>query len=163
MSVGKRSVNEHLRVNDSSDRPGSLKSSAHGSGRHRFEQLRDAIVNEEGVPKTQAMHLARQRHPDLYDDYVNGNGMGKRAPLDFESAVEAEMRKHSLTREVAGQRVAQAYGSTLPRRITKADHATADFEMAADEIYQTEGCSRVEAIRKARLGAGRDSYRRMQR
>jgi hypothetical protein len=157
MSVGKRSINEHLRSNDTSDRPGSLKASTHGSGRHgsgrhKFEALRDAIVNEGGVPKSQAMHLARQRHPDAYDDYVKeGNSMGKSAPMDFDGAVEAEMRKHSLTREVAGQRISQMFGSALPRRIAKGEDANARFQKRVYDIADRDGCDLTEATRRARF------------
>jgi hypothetical protein len=166
MSVGKRSVNEHLRVNDSSDRPGSLKSSTHGNGRHKFEALRDAIVNEEGVPKTQAMHLARQRHPDLYDDYVNGNGMGKRAS-SFEEMVRNEALLKGCTPTVAAQRLLYQHGGQVLDRsssIAKAVDAEGDFIAKAQAIYEQSGgaISKCESLRAARRAAP-SAFKRLQR
>jgi hypothetical protein len=55
---------------------------------------------------------------------------------------------------VAAQRVMHAYGSSAPQHssIRKvATDAQASFTDAAAEVYDAEGCSGAEALRKARL------------
>src|SRR3989442_12065670 len=59
--IGKASVDAFLRTHDESNRPGALAFSKHPPNRHKFEALTDKIKNEEGVPKSQALALARMR------------------------------------------------------------------------------------------------------
>jgi hypothetical protein len=172
-SVGKRltkdSVNAFVRTHDDNNRPGTLSSSKHPSSsnsRHKFLALVADIKNSHGVPASQAMALARQYHPGVFDDYQKHaptTNISKSAPMDFETAVEVEMRK-GVTREVAGQRVMQMYGNLLPRtNIQKAEVAGAALEDIADQAWQSDaGLSRTEALRKARL-ENPTLFRRMQR
>jgi hypothetical protein len=147
--VQKASVNEYLRVDDTSNRPGGLSSSSHGQGGHKFEALSMKLAHEENLPKAEATRQARLRFPDVFASY-NKRDMAKSAPMHFDSAVEAEMRKHSLTREVAGQRISQIFGSTLPRRIAKGEDANTRFQKRVYDIADRDGCDLTEATRRAR-------------
>jgi hypothetical protein len=153
--VSKASINAVLRENDTDNRPGTLKHSDHTQPRHKFEALVSKIVNDQGIPRSQAMAYARQQYPDVYRSYqefTNGNSAttAKRAP----DLVEIEMRK-GVTREVAQQRVAQLYGYRAfdtPDRLSKrADDAEYDLIAKANEVWADSGLSRCEALRETRL------------
>jgi hypothetical protein len=146
--VGKRSVNEYLRENSEADRPGSLKSSTHSHKPHKFEALVTAISNTEGVPRSYAMSLARQRHPDDYDDYVNGGRVSKRA----DDLIEMEIRK-GFSPELAKIRVANLYGFRAfdHDHVSFAKGCLYEFADAAADIYENSGLDRCESLRKARL------------
>jgi hypothetical protein len=119
--------------NDEDNRPGDLELSQHNSSsnsRHKFEALTDHVANTEGVPKSYAASLARQRYPDVYNSYVNNGGISKRAATTFEDLVGVEIRK-GFTPQMAAQRVAQLYGYRAldngSSSIAKAIDASAEF------------------------------------
>jgi hypothetical protein len=148
--VHKASVNEYLRENSEADRPGHLKSSSHTSSsnmRHKFEALTEHVKNTEGVPKSYAMALARQRYPDVYADYVNGGRVAKRA----DDLIEAEIRK-GFTPAMAAQRVANLYGyrGFDNEHVTFQKGCGIAFEDAAEDIYANTELDRCESLRKAR-------------
>jgi hypothetical protein len=141
--------------NDSGNRPGSLPSSTHPPNRHKFEALVDKIKNEEGVPKSYAMALARKRYPDVFASYQDRtqSNYSKAAPTTYEELVEAEMRK-GCNVEVAGQRVMQLYGSAALRHRTfaKSEVIADRFEKVAEDAWLAdEDCDHCTALRKARL------------
>jgi hypothetical protein len=83
----------------------------------------------------------------------HGRGDSYMTPQSFEEAVAREMAGHPVTKEVAMQRVINAYGSSLPRREPSlAKRETAEqLNDLADEIAARDGfTSRCEALRKAR-------------
>jgi hypothetical protein len=159
-NLGKASINEVLRTHSPADRPGALKTSTHTQPRHKFEALVDKIKNDQGIPRSQAMAMARMQFPDVYasyQDHTNGNGNGstfKRAPATYEQMVEAEMRK-GCNREIAGQRIAQLHGFRAfdqPSRITKRrDGLLYTFQKRVDQIMYQDGVDAAEATRRARM------------
>jgi hypothetical protein len=165
--LSKDSVNAFLRTHDDANRPGQRPSSKHPSSsnsRHKFLGLVQDIKNSHGVPKTEAMAIARQYHPGTFADYQKVDAtINKSAPATFEDHVAAEVRK-GCSELVAQQRVVNAYGNTLPRTsIAKAEVAGAALEEIADQAWQSDaGLSRTEALRKARL-ENPTLFRRMQR
>jgi hypothetical protein len=158
-SMGKASVNEFVRTHDSNNRPGKLKTSDHDTYRTKVQAMVDNISATENCSKPEALRRLRERHPDI----VAGNPINKSAPMDFETAVEVEMRK-GCSELVAQQRVMQMYGNLLPRtNITKGEVASAVLEDAADTIWKNDASlSRCESLRAARL-ANPSTFRRMQR
>jgi hypothetical protein len=160
-AVEKASVNEFLRVDDTSNRPGGLSSSSHGQGGHKFERLINDIKNERGVPGSQAAHIARSEFPDVFREYQDSKKpiFGKRAP----DLVGAEMAK-GCTREVAMQRVAQLHGyPAFAGTLAKAADAEADFIAAAAEMQERDpSLDACSALRKARL-SNPALYKRLQR
>jgi hypothetical protein len=145
--------------NDSSNRPGALATSSHPANRrHKFEALTEKIANDEGVPKSQAQALARQRYPDIYSHYVGSAGSYlKCAPVTFEDYVNVEMAK-GCSREVASKRVMQQHGfpalqhRAMSKRDLRAELAENQFHKAAQDIWCDDpDISRTEALRKARL------------
>jgi hypothetical protein len=170
--VSKASINEVVRTHSEANRPGSLSESKHPSSsnaRHKFEALVQDIKNKHGVPQTEAMAIARQYHPGTFADYqkqeASPRSIGKVAPPTYEDLVNVEMKK-GVTREVAGQRVAQLHGFRAfdnQTSFAKADIASAALEDVADQVYQSDASlSRCEALRKARL-SNPTLFRRMQR
>jgi hypothetical protein len=158
--VRKASINEFVRANDEDSRPGSLSSSTHGQGRHKFEAMADKIANEEGIPKSEATRQARLRFPDDYAAYVKHTNIGKAA----DDLIAAEIRK-GFTPRMAAQRVANAHGFPAfdNSAISKSDIAAADLDDVADAIFEGDGSlSRTESLRKVRL-QNPGLYKRMQR
>jgi hypothetical protein len=142
-----------------SERPSQLQHSTHPpSSRHKFEALTDKIKNEEGVPKSYAQSLARQRFPDVYRSYQehnNGGGsaVGKSAPTSYETLLATEIRK-GFSPQIAASRLAQQFGFRAfdnSSSFAKSENISDTFRSQAEEIYQSDGCSRTEALRKARL------------
>jgi hypothetical protein len=164
--IAKDLIDHTQREYDPKNRPGDLPISSHtsSSNSRHFEAMVDKISNEEGVPKSQALHLARQRHQDLYASYQrHGNGRGspsrgdtaKRAPEEtWESRVSQEMKKCGVTMEVAAQRVAQLHGfPALQNRMFKGTDTSlvAALQKRAEDIALRDGIGRADALRKARL------------
>jgi hypothetical protein len=149
----------HQQSNDSTHRPGSLDTSSHTSSsnqRHTFESLVSAIVNDKGLPRSQAMALARMQDPAAYLRY-QGHHTAKAAPTSFEGLVEQEMLRKGVTWEVGAQRVMQAHGSaalqnrSMSKREAVAVVAKNQLVKAAADIWEDNaGLDRCEALREAR-------------
>jgi hypothetical protein len=130
----------------------------------------DKIRNDQGVPKSQAMALARQQYPELYRHYVgSASYLNKAAPGSFEALVGEQLAKGCSTYEQAAQRVVQQYGFRAldHRDMTKREATSVLAEDAlmkrAEDIWQDDpSASRTDALRLARL-ASPQLYRRMQR
>jgi hypothetical protein len=151
----KATINAAQLRNDHAQRPGALKESSHSQSRHKFEALVSKIVNDQGLPRSQAMAYARVQYPDVYSSYQAFSTAGttaKRAP----DLVEAEMMK-GCSREVALQRVAQLHGfrafdtPSLSKAAARAEDAEFDLITKANEVWADSGLSRCEALREARL------------
>jgi hypothetical protein len=152
---------EALQSNSETDRPGDLQTSDHGTWQAHAQRMVDHIAATENCSREEATRRLRQRYPEVASSHVP---VAKSAPpMTFEDYVDLEVMRKGVTREIAGQRVAQAHGFTLPHRISKADVASADFADAAEAVWQDDtSLSRTEALRKARLENPR-LYKRMQR
>jgi hypothetical protein len=159
--LGKASINAVLRTNSTADRPGALKHSDQTQPRHKFEALVSKIVNEQGIPKSQAMAYARQQYPDVYRSYqqlTNGNGTTvKRAPVTFEDLVGEQMAK-GCNYEVAAQRVMQLHGAAalhnraFSKRVGRAENAEDELLKSAQDLWlDGDTADRCDALRKARL------------
>jgi hypothetical protein len=124
------------------NRPGNLQQSDLSDWQDHAQRAIDGIAASEGCSREEATRRLRQSNPEVAD----GNPpMDKRAPMTFEDAVEIEMRK-GVNAEVAGQRVAQAHGFTLPHRITKGDNISFEFAKRAEDIWQADSSlSRTES------------------
>jgi hypothetical protein len=150
--LGKATINAAVMRNDPTYRPGALKESSHSQSTHKFEALVSKIVNEHGIPASQAQAYVRVNYPEVYHSYqqFSSDTTAKRAP----DLVEMEMRK-GVTREVAQQRVAQLYGYRAfdtPDRLNKrADDAEYDLIAKANEVWADSDLSRCEALRETRL------------
>jgi hypothetical protein len=146
------------------NRPGELKSSDHPPNRHKFDALRDKIMNERKVPATEAAHIARTEFPDVFADYQSHTKpiLNKRSPV-VEELIQAEIFK-GFSPRLAAVRIQNLYGSSaLHSTMTKGAVAQADFEDAAGDIFAGDaGLSRCEAMRKCRQDHPQ-LYRRMQR
>jgi hypothetical protein len=166
----KATINAAVMRNDPTNRPGDLPTSSHTSSsnsRHKFEALTEKLANDQGIPKSEAMSLARSQYPDVYAHYV-GSATFKAAPTTFEGLVAEQMAK-GCTREVAAQRVAQLHGyAALDHRDMSKREAVAT--LAEDELLKRAGTlleddpalSRTDALRKARQDHP-SLYRRMNR
>jgi hypothetical protein len=144
-------VNPYLRERDRTNRPGALSTSTHPPNRHKFESVVDKLKNDNAIPKSQAMAMARMQFPDLYasyQDHTNGS-TSKREP----DLVEIEMRK-GCTREVAMQRLAQQHGFGMfdqPSRIQKRrGDLLYEFQKRVTEVMDQDGCDAAEATRRVR-------------
>jgi hypothetical protein len=159
MSVGKASNTDLISRNDTGNRPGALHSSSHGTGRHKFDALRDKIKHSRGVTASEAAHIAATEFPSVFADYQRHtakNDTGsyfKRAPADFDSLVAAEIRKSGgyMHPHVAQQRVMQMWGSAAPRTtFAKGDDANMRFQKRVYDIADRDGCDLVTATQRAR-------------
>jgi hypothetical protein len=132
--------------------------------------MTEKIANDQGIPKSQAMALARQQFPELYRNYVgSASFLGKAAPTTFEGLVAEQMMKGCSTYEQAAQRVAQAHGFRAldARDMTKREAVSV---LAENELMKRAGtlledgsaASRTDALRAARQAHPR-LYQRMNR
>jgi hypothetical protein len=169
-TIEKATINAAQMRNDPSNRPGDLATSTHPSSdnaRHKFVALTEKIANDQGIPKSQAMALARTQYPDVYANYVGAAGYSKRAPTTFEDYVNAEMAK-GCSYEVAAQRVAQLRGfPALDHRNLAKSEATAiiaedKLMKAANNVWENSNLDRCESLREARK-SNPSLYRRMNR
>ena len=113
--------------------------------------------------------MARARYPDVFRDFQlhkkpKADSYRKRAPVSYEALVEGEIRK-GFSHELASQRVCQLHGfrafDNSAASLAKGVDASLRFADAAEAIYESEGCSATEALRKARqLNPG--LYKRLQ-
>jgi hypothetical protein len=135
--------------------------------RTKFDALVEHIRRDEGVSKTSAMTLARQRYPRIYESHQRANaasstsaqhaarsgyGVAKRLTPTYESAVAAEMAKGCVY-QVAAQRVTNMYGNALPHALGKrSDPAriTKALDARIDELVADTGCDRTVALRALR-------------
>ena len=170
-TIEKATINAAQMRNDPSNRPGDLATSTHpgsDNARHKFVALTEKIANDQGIPKSQAMALARQQFPDVFNAYVGSAGSYlKRAPVTFENHVAAEMAK-GCSREVAAQRVAQLRGfpaldhRDLTKREATSIVAENELMKAAQRTWENSGLDRCGSLREARK-SNPGLYRRMQR
>jgi hypothetical protein len=168
----KATINAAQMRNDPTNRPGDLATSDHPSSsnsRHKFETMTEKISNDKGIPKSEAMGLARQQYPELYRNYVGSADYLKAAPGSFEALVSEELAKGCSTYEQAAQRVVQQFGfRALDRRDMTKREATS--VLAEDELLKRAGTlledgsvgSRTDALRAARQ-AHPTLYKRMNR
>jgi hypothetical protein len=167
----KATINAAQLTNSRTNRPGDLPTSSHTSSsnqHHKFVALTEKLANDKGIPKSQAMSLARQQFPDVYAHYV-GSATFKAAPGSFEALVSEELAKGCSTYEQAAQRVVQQYGFRAldSRDMTKRE---ATSVLAEDQLLKRAGTlleddpalSRTDALRKARQDHP-SLYRRMNR
>jgi hypothetical protein len=125
-----------------------------------FDKRVEFIRDRDGTSKTEAMGRAREEFPDDYqrhqrshsDDSISAQA--KSAPVTFEDLVAIEMRK-GCNENVAAQRVVTMYGGAVLRdRLSKSAAEINDtFADVVEGIFDAEGCSRTEALRKARLSS----------
>jgi hypothetical protein len=143
----KATINAAVMRNDRAQRPGTLKESTHTAPRHKFEALVSKIVNEHGIPASQAQAYVRTNYPQIYESY-QAFSTAKRAP----DLVEIEMAK-GCSREVAAQRVAQLHGFRAfdqSTSIRKRADLTYTFQSRVDEIMRKDRVDACEATRRAR-------------
>ena len=70
---------------------------------------------------------------------------------EFQSLVDAEVGQSACPRHVGAQRVLTKYGSRPDANgLMKMRKASNDFQYCVDEIAKRDGCSRTEALRRAR-------------
>jgi hypothetical protein len=126
-----------------------------------FEKRVEFIRDRDGIAKTEAMGRAREEFPDDYQRHQRFHSdpisaQAKSAPVTFEDLVAAEMRK-GCNENVAAQRVVTMYGGAVLRdRLSKSAAEINDtFADVVEGIFDAEGCSRTEALRKARLSSPR--------
>jgi hypothetical protein len=148
----KATINAAVMRNDPANRPGARKESTHSQSKHKFEALVSKIVNEHGIPASQAQAYVRVQYPDLYHSFQQFTpaSTAKRAP----DLVEAEMAK-GCTREVAAQRVAQLHGFPGFANPTRIEKRRADlvweFQKRVDEVKRDDRVDAAEATRRVRL------------
>jgi hypothetical protein len=154
-----RSNTELLHQNDEDNRPGSLTSASHVSSdhaRHKFMAVTERLMNEENLPRSEALSESRRRYPDIFRSWqlhIAGNGSVSKSASDL---VAAEMARCGVTEEIAKQRIVNLYGAAgvdalRDTRMAKADDAEQSLVERASEIMDAEGGDRVSALRKARL------------
>jgi hypothetical protein len=148
--LDKRSINEVVRTNDPSNRPGSRKTSDHSTWKTKTQAMVDHISRTENCPKTEALRRLRDRYPDI----ANGNPINKSAPPTFEDLVNSEMAK-GVTREIAGQRIVQLHGYNafaggVSKRLVKGANAEYAFQKRVGEVMYEDDVDAAEATRRVR-------------
>jgi hypothetical protein len=159
----KATINAAQLTNDRSARPGALPTSDHPQRRHKFEALVEKIKNEQGIPASQAMALARQQYPEIYAHYVGSAGSYfKAAPGSFERLVNEELAKGCSTFEQAAQRTVQKFGyraldhRDMSKREATSVLAEGELIAKAQAIWEDDpAISRTAALRMARLASPR--------
>jgi hypothetical protein len=139
--------------------------------RSKFDAMVENIVRDEGVSKTTAMTLARQRYPRIYQSHQQanaasstsaqrtahagyGSGYRKSAATSYEQLVAAEMAK-GVTMEIAAVRIANTYGTArqFPRTFGKSSdpgRLVKRLDARIDEVVADTGLTRCEALRELR-------------
>jgi hypothetical protein len=144
-------INDKSRWGASADDPAStLRDTPPGKGEakpHRFEAMVDMIAERDGVSKPVAAGRARKEFPDLFDDYRNSVGVAKSSSYD--QLVDNEIQK-GCSVVVARQRVAYAHPELARESLAKSENGVAEFMTRVSEIKKRDGCSRVEAMIRAR-------------
>jgi hypothetical protein len=108
---------------------------------NEFENTVAEIRKRDNCSRTDALVKARTENPEGFAAYNADN-----APKDFEALVEAEMAK-GVSDSVARQRAGLKYPDATAAVIEKAKHP---FEQVVDTIQAQDGCSRAEAMARAR-------------
>ena len=143
-------INDKSRWEASADDPAStLRDTPPGKDEakpHRFEAMIDMVAERYNVSKTVAASRARKEFPTLYEDYRNSVGVAKSSSYD--QLVDDEIRK-GCSAVVARQRVAYAHPELARDQIAK-NASVSEFMSAVDAIKKRDGCSRVEAMIRAR-------------
>jgi hypothetical protein len=136
---------------------------------HEFNALVAFVQDRDKVSRTEAQSIARREYPDAYQSYQSFNAstpineqatrrgnykVGKSAPITYEELVSQEMRR-GCNMETSAGRVMQKWGSAaLRHRAINKNVATVEeqFTAKAQQIWENDaGCSRTEALRRARL------------
>jgi hypothetical protein len=160
-----------LQTNSAADRPGDLTTSRHKpnspiTSSEDFEAAVRRIMTRDHLPAATAMSAARHELGEAAFARYQSRAVTKSAP-DFDTLVQAEMKKHRVTAEVAGQRIMQQYGSAALRAggsdIRKRAEALEDtFTKAADDLWLDSDLDRCEALRATRQSFP-TLFKRMQR
>jgi hypothetical protein len=157
-------------TNSAADRPGALRSSRHKPNypiteTEDFDAAVRRVMLRDHVPHATAMSAARHEAPAAFRRYQSVS-VSKSAP-DFDQLVAAEMKKHRVTAEVAGQRIMQSYGSAALRAggsdiRKRAEALEGTFTKAADDLWLDGDLDRCEALRETRKSFPK-LFKRMQR
>ena len=107
-----------------------------------FEQTVTDIRKRDNCTRTVALAKARHEAPDAFEAYEGGPD-----DQDFDTLVAAEIQKGSPA-AVAGQRVLASNPNLASTVIAKAGKTP--FETEVDNIQEQDGCSRSEAMARAR-------------
>jgi hypothetical protein len=153
-ALRKHSNTYHLNTKSEDDRPGSLTnlprhpSSDHS--RHKFETVVQRLINERGLPRSEALSEARRTHQDLFASYQQHTaGNVSKSASDL---VSREMARAGVTEEIAKVRLTQLYGADILGDVTpmtKGDSALYTLEKRAAELADHYGCEMTEALRMA--------------
>jgi hypothetical protein len=109
---------------------------------NEFENTVVEIRKRDGCSRTDALVKARAENPNGFAAYNSDN-----TPQDFAALVAEEIRK-GCPAAVAAQRVGLKYPSAAASVIEKAGKHP--FEKVVDAIMEQDGCSRAEAMARAR-------------
>jgi hypothetical protein len=133
--------------------------------------LSDHVAQRDQVPKHVAMQTARHQYPQSYTTYqgqLSDRSSRRQAmargyhlmaaksagPDTYEEMLANEMIAKGVNMEVAGQRLAQAFGfeATRNRTFAKNDQTTVKrFQAEVEKIMYEDGCDATEATRLARI------------
>ena len=151
-----------------SSRQTSVTQVIQSPGRHKFDDLVDAVRARDGGSRSRGFTVARLENPDVYDAYQAWHSCNttqqqravqqetndlttKSAPTQYAALVAGEIRKGHNPR-VAAQRVAQAYGLLQDEAIAKHADTYEQLRGVAQEMLdESSSMPRTEALRKARL------------
>jgi hypothetical protein len=138
----------------------------HALPHHKFQTVTARISAARNLPLTTAAQVARKENPELFADYqskpyLQGNLAGQPSPIiasigivtapSFDRLVQAEVAK-GCSENVAKQRVAYSHPHLARESIAKSEGGdVVAFMNAVTEIQKRDDCSRVEALRKARV------------
>lgn len=125
--------------------------------RHKFQAQVDRYAAENKIPKSKAMQLARQAHPDLYRSYVDSGDVSK---VSYADLVKRE-RDRGCSEVAAAQRVAYARPELLRSHIAKSATPVTAFMKIVSDIQKAEGVDRNTAMAKARQ-ADPEAFQRFQ-
>jgi hypothetical protein len=113
---------------------------------HRFESMVLMIRDRDNVPMAEAARRARKEFPTLYDDYQASGGA---AVSKSYSELIADEIANGCSDTVARQKIAYAHPHLARESIAKSA-SVSDFMTRVSEIKKRDGCSRVEAMTRAR-------------
>ena len=118
-----------------------------------FEATVTDIRKRDNCSRTAALAKARQEHPDAFEAFQSGD-----ADADFDALVAAEIAKGSPA-GIAAQRVGLRYPNAAAAVIAKKEKTP--FETEVDNIQEQDGCSRSEAMARARKNTRSSSLIKM--
>jgi hypothetical protein len=131
--------------------------------RHREAELNKAAPQDDPILATLLALRAELRANK--DKYTNGDEpMPDTSKADdaFEDLIAAEINASSMARHVAQQRILAKYGARPDAdALAKARTASDRFHACVDQIAKRDGCSRSEALQRARREHA-DEFRKFQ-